>query len=201
MNEDELSPPPGTAPRVVRASVRPLQTLDLLSRREMASLANADASSHELFRRCALAILNTDGGTDDARAVYDAYRDFAIEVVPEPRGLQLVLSNAPAQAFVDGRMIAGIRSHLFAALRDIIFTEHKLAEQQAFDLTTPDGITDAVFRILRNANVVRSNLQPRLVVCWGGTRSPGGNTTTRRTSATPSGFAASISAPAAVPAP
>ena len=174
MNEDELSPPPGTAPRVVRASVRPLQTLDLLSRREMASLANADASSHELFRRCALAILNTDGGTDDARAVYDAYRDFAIEVVPEPRGLQLVLSNAPAQAFVDGRMIAGIRSHLFAALRDIIFTEHKLAEQQAFDLTTPDGITDAVFRILRNANVVRSNLQPRLVVCWGGHSIPRG---------------------------
>ena len=168
MNEDELSPPPGTAPRMARASVRPLQALDLLSRREMASLANADASSHELFRRCALAILNTDGGSDDARAVYDAYRDFAIEVVPEPRGLQLVLSNAPAQAFVDGRMIAGIRSHLFAALRDIIFTEHKLAEQQAFDLATPEGITDAVFRILRNANVVRSNLQPRLVVCWGG---------------------------------
>ncbi|MDP5072179.1 MAG: DUF3412 domain-containing protein, partial [Congregibacter sp.] len=55
-----------------------------------------------------------------------------------------------------------------SALRDIVYTEHKLTEQQAFDLSSSDGITDAVFRILRNANVVRSNVQPRLVVCWGG---------------------------------
>jgi predicted Rossmann-fold nucleotide-binding protein len=168
MNEDEMRVGPGAAPKIARASVRPLQTLDLLSRREMATLANADAGSHELFRRCALAILNTDSGSDDARSVYEVYGDFEIEVVPEPRGLKLVLFNAPAQAFVDGRMIAGIRNHLFAALRDIIFMEHKLAEQQLFDLASPAGITDAVFRILRNADVVRSNHQPRLVVCWGG---------------------------------
>jgi len=155
-------------PTVSHASVRPLQTLDLLSQREMASLANADAAIHELFRRCALAILNTDGEIDDARAIYDAHCDFDIRVVPEPRGLKLELKNAPAEAFVDGRMIAGIQSHLFSALRDIVFTEHKLAEERAFDLSTPEGVTDAVFRILRNADVVRSNHQPKMVVCWGG---------------------------------
>jgi predicted Rossmann-fold nucleotide-binding protein len=154
--------------RVARASVRPVQTLDLLSQREMASLATADASIHELFRRCALAILNTDGFIDDAREVYEAYADFSVRVVPEPRGLKLELFNAPAEAFVDGRMIEGIRNHLFSALRDIVFTEHKLVQQQAFDLSSSEGITDTVFRILRNANVVRSNVQPRLVVCWGG---------------------------------
>ncbi|MEE4202250.1 MAG: nucleotide 5'-monophosphate nucleosidase PpnN [Halieaceae bacterium] len=150
------------------ASVRPLQTLDLLTQREMASLASANAELHETFRRCALAILNTDGQTDDARRVYEIYRDFDIQIVPEPRGLKLELRNAPAAAFVDGRMIEGIRNHLFSALRDVVFTAHKLSEQRAFDLETSEGITDAVFRLLRNADVVRSNIQPGLVVCWGG---------------------------------
>lgn len=154
--------------KIAEASIRPIQTLDLLSQREMASLANANATVREVFRRCALAILNTDGYIDDAREVYEAYSDFDIRVVPEPRGLKLEMSNAPAEAFVDGRMIEGIRRHLFSALRDVVFTEHKLADQQNFDLESPQGITDAVFRILRNADVVRSNVQPRLVVCWGG---------------------------------
>ncbi|MFT4767870.1 MAG: putative Rossmann-fold nucleotide-binding protein [Glaciecola sp.] len=157
-----------TVARIARASVRPVQTLDLLTQREMSSLANADASLHELFRRCALAILNTDGYVDDARKVYEAYADFELRVIPEPRGLKLELFNAPGEAFVDGKMIEGIRHHLFSALRDIVYTEHKLAEQQTFDLGSSEGITDAVFRILRNANVVRSNVQPGLVVCWGG---------------------------------
>ncbi|MEE4277010.1 MAG: nucleotide 5'-monophosphate nucleosidase PpnN [Halieaceae bacterium] len=154
--------------KISRASVRPRESLDLLSEREMASLANADASITELFRRCALAILNTDGYVDDAREVYEAYPDFDIRVVPESRGLKLELTNAPSQAFVDGRMIEGIRNHLFSALRDIVFTEYKLAAQQSFDLSTSAGITDAVFRILRNAHVVRSNTRPGLIVCWGG---------------------------------
>jgi predicted Rossmann-fold nucleotide-binding protein len=158
----------GVAGKVARASVRPVKTLDLLSQREMASLANADDEIHELFRRCALAILNTDGYIDDARRVYEAYADFRIRVVPESRGLKLELENAPAEAFVDGRMIEGIRNHLFSALRDIVFTEHKLSESQSFDVSSSAGITDTVFRILRNANVVRSNVQPQLVVCWGG---------------------------------
>jgi predicted Rossmann-fold nucleotide-binding protein len=158
----------GTLTKIAHASIRPVKTLDLLTQREMASLANADAALHELFRRCALAILNTDGYVDDARKVYEAYADFEVRVVPESRGLKLELVNAPAEAFVDGKMIEGIRNHLFSALRDIVFTEHKLAETQSFDLSSSAGITDAVFRILRNANVVRSNVQPRLVVCWGG---------------------------------
>lgn len=156
------------AARIAHTSVRPVQTLDLLTRREMASLANADEALYELFRRCALAILNTDGFVDDAREVYEAYADFDVRVIPETRGLKLELFNAPAEAFVDGHMIEGIRHHLFSALRDIVFTEHKLTEQHNFDLSSSGGITDAVFRILRNANVVRSHEEPRLVVCWGG---------------------------------
>ena len=153
---------------IAHASVRPLQSLDLLSKQEMASLASANRELHELFRRCALAVLNTGGHTDDARAVYQRYRDFDLRVVPESRGLKLELVHAPAEAFVDGRMIEGILNHLFAALRDIVFTQHKLENQLAFDLHSSAGITDAVFRILRNAHIVRSDVAPRLVVCWGG---------------------------------
>ncbi len=154
--------------KVPYASARPVQSLDLLSQREMASLAAAGAEIHELFRRCALAVMNTGADVDDARALYDQFHDFEVNVVPESRGLKLQLYNCPSQAFVDGKMIEGIRAHLFSALRDIIFTYHKLVEQQHFDLDSPEGITDTVFRILRNGSIVNSNLPPRLVVCWGG---------------------------------
>ncbi len=150
------------------ASIRPVRSLDLLSQREMASLAAAGQEIHQLFRRCALAVLNTGGEVDDAREIYAQFSDFDVQVVPEARGLKLELFNAPAQAFVDGRMIEGIRGHLFSALRDIVFTHHKLVEQRQFDLGSGEGITDTVFRILRNAGVVSSDTPPRLIVCWGG---------------------------------
>ena len=37
-----------------------------------------------------------------------------------------------------------------------------------FDLNSSEGITDAVFHVLRNARVLRAHEEPRLVVCWGG---------------------------------
>jgi predicted Rossmann-fold nucleotide-binding protein len=130
------------------ASVRPIQSLDLLSQREMASLVAVDQEVYQLFRRCALAVLNTGGDSDDAQEIYTRYQDFELRVVPESRGLKLELYNAPTQAFVDGKMIQGIRGHLFAALRDVVFIHHKLVEQQRFDLDSGAGISDAVFRIL-----------------------------------------------------
>ncbi|MEZ5570114.1 MAG: nucleotide 5'-monophosphate nucleosidase PpnN [Halioglobus sp.] len=150
------------------AIISPVQSMELLSQMEMASLANTDEGVHALFRRCALAILNTGSATDNAHAIFDAYETFDIRVLPEPWGLQLEVLNAPAQAFVDGRMLQAIRSHLFAALRDIVYVHHKLVNQRRFDFESGEGITDAVFRILRNAGIVRSDVPPRLVVCWGG---------------------------------
>jgi hypothetical protein len=119
----------------------------------MAGMATTDQDIHRLFRQCALAVLNTDGDQDDARQVYELYRDFDIRVVPESRGVKLELYNSPGQAFVDGKVIQGIRSHLFSALRDIVFTHNKLAARE-FDLESAAGLTDTVFRILRNAGVV-----------------------------------------------
>jgi predicted Rossmann-fold nucleotide-binding protein len=155
--------------RIAHASIRPQSSLNLLSAREIRGLLDsANRDVYDLFRKCALAVLNTGGELDDAKAILETYADFSVRVVQQPRGLKIDLDNAPASAFVDGVMIRGIQEHLFAALRDVVYTHHKTMEAGRFDLTSSAGITDAVFRILRNANVVRANVAPELVICWGG---------------------------------
>ena len=65
-------------------------------------------------------------------------------------------------------MIRGIREHLFAVLRDLLYAHEDILSSPRFDLGSSNGITDAVFHILRNARVLRAHEEPRLVVCWGG---------------------------------
>ena len=148
--------------------VAPRGTLELLSQKEVAALtstARRETQLLELFRRCALAVLNTGNQTDDAAAIFDAYSDFTIEVAKRTRGLKLIIRNAPASAFVDGRIIEGIRQHLFAVLRDVVYMGTEIADSE---LATPSGITDVVFQILKQARILNPDLAPRVVVCWGG---------------------------------
>ena len=154
--------------KVRKASIRPSRSLDLLSHREVAGLMASNQAVFQLFRQCALAVLNAGNDHDDAAKLFGDYQDFTIEVVPQSRGLKLDVFNAPGSAFVDGKMITGIQEHLFSVLRDIVYTHHKITEGQRFELETPEGLTDAVFRILRNAAVVKPNVAPNTVVCWGG---------------------------------
>ncbi len=158
------------AEKVAKAQVGPRGTLELLSQREVATLTSSDVESHlyELFRRCALAVLNTGSESDDAAAVFDAYHDFSVEIARRTRGLKVIIRNAPSAAFVDGRMIEGVREHLFAVIRDIVYIGTDIADSDLFDLTAPEGITDAVFHILKHARVLNPDLGPRTVVCWGG---------------------------------
>lgn len=154
--------------KVKNATIRPLHSLNLLSHREMESLLATDEKVFRLFRQCALAVLSSGALEDDATKLLELFKDFDIKVVPESRGLKLTINNAPSSAFVDGRMITGLQDHLFAALRDIVYTEQTLYVEQRVDLATNEGVTDAVFQILRNADVVRANYKPNLVICWGG---------------------------------
>jgi predicted Rossmann-fold nucleotide-binding protein len=82
--------------------------------------------------------------------------------------VKLKIRNAPASAFVGGRMIEGVRQHLFAVLRDLIFIGTEIEDAALYDLDAGDGITDAVFHILRHAHVLTPGARPNLVVCWGG---------------------------------
>lgn len=151
--------------KVARTTIRPVRSLNLLSQEEIYKLSNPRADLHRLFRDCALAILNTDSEEDDAEEIFKSFADFDIRLQPQSRGIMLEILNAPAQSFVDGKIIRGIQEHLSSVLRDIVYTDFKILAEEADD---PAKITDKVFRILRNAGVVRPGVSPNLVVCWGG---------------------------------
>ena len=144
--------------------------MDVLSQLEVSQLKKGshDNELYQVFRRCALAVLNVDSHTDDAREVLDQHRDFEIRVVQQERGIKLEIENAPESAFVDGEIITGIRELLFAVLRDVSYVKNKIASNQIFDTGTSEGISNVVFHILRNARVLVPEVDPNLVVCWGG---------------------------------
>lgn len=151
------------------ASVSPEGSLEVLSQREVNSLLDTSARGlYRLFRNCALAVLNSGSHTDDAREIFEKYRDFGINLMQRNQGIKLRLENAPAEAFVDGKMIQGIREHLFAVLRDIIYTHNEIQGDPTIDLDRSSHITSAVFHILRNARVLRPSVDPNVIVCWGG---------------------------------
>ncbi len=152
----------------VSVSIYPKGGLDVLSREEVARLKDASAGGmHELLRRCALAVLTSGSASDDPRAARELYPDFDIEVLQQDRGIRIDLHNAPAMAFVDGRIIRGVAELLFATVRDLAYAAIELGPEYAEELETTTGITDAVFRVLRNARVLQP-VEPNLVVCWGG---------------------------------
>ena len=153
--------------KITHVIVNPLKSLNLLSRTDVEGLTSSGGDLLALFRHCALAILNTDSVKDDAEELLTDYVDFDVHLIPQPRGLRLELFNAPPQSFVDGKMIRGIQEHLFSALRDIVYTDFKITAAQP-KLPSSAQITDTVFRILRNARVVRPDQSPQMVVCWGG---------------------------------
>ena len=160
---------PRSAAVVARASVAPESNLALLSLQEVNALCDRSTQAmNDLFRRCALAVLSSGEDIDDAHALLERYHDFAVTLGQEDRGLRLDLRNAPAIAFVDGQMIHGVREHLFAVLRDIIYNTQELEQGAQFDLGTAAGVTDAVFKILRHAGLLVPGNDRGVVVCWGG---------------------------------
>ncbi|ABR90072.1 decarboxylase family protein [Janthinobacterium sp. Marseille] len=154
---------------VVDTQLSPEGRLDILSKAEVHRLLDTrNGGLYQLFRNCALAVLNCGNDTDDAKELLDRYRSFEISIIQRERGIKLEIKNAPASAFVDGKMIKGIHEHLFSVLRDILFTHDEVISNPTFDLESSAGITDSVFHILRNANVLHPHLNPKMVVCWGG---------------------------------
>ena len=154
---------------IVRARVRPRGALELLSQFEADLVKQFESGeTRELFRRCCLAVLNSGNDSDDAAALFERYPSFRAEILQSPRGVQLELTQAPARAFVDGRMVEGVKELLFAVLRDVVYFAKTLSDTDTFDLSSSAGITDAVFHGLRHANVFSAPSKTNLAVCWGG---------------------------------
>jgi pyrimidine/purine-5'-nucleotide nucleosidase len=156
-------------PESVDARVGPRGSLENLSQAEIDKLLDTSQGGlYPLFRSCALAVLNSGSDTDNPKEVLERYRGFDVQILRHAWGIKLQIRNAPASAFVDGQMIRGIKEHLFAVLRDVIYTDNEIANSGRFDLTQPAAITNAVFHILRNARMLEHKSRPNLVVCWGG---------------------------------
>lgn len=154
---------------VLDTQISPEGRLNVLSKAEVGKLLDTTHSGlYTLFRHCTLAVLNSGGNLDDTKELLARYPDFSISVIHRERGIKLELKNAPACAFVDGVLIKGIQEHVFSVLRDIIFLNSEVEGNPSFSLTTSAGITDAVFHMLRNANLFQPLANPNLVVCWGG---------------------------------
>ncbi|MBI1424207.1 MAG: DUF3412 domain-containing protein [Gammaproteobacteria bacterium] len=151
------------------AVITPEGRLDVLSQAEVSKLLDTSQGGlYNLFRNCSLAVLNSGNYLDDGKELLERYQSFAIRVIQEERGIKLALRHAPANAFVDDRIIRGISEHLFSVLRDVIYVNDEIQHNANFDLDRSEGITNAVFHILRNADILRPETLPKLIVCWGG---------------------------------
>ncbi|MDD4242795.1 MAG: nucleotide 5'-monophosphate nucleosidase PpnN [Bacilli bacterium] len=154
---------------VIDAEIRPKGSLSVLSKSEVNKLFDSSNSGlYNIFHNCALAVLNTGSDIDDGSRLLECYPDFEIKVIQEHRGVLLKLKNAPSHAFVDGKIIRGIGEHLFAVLRDILYISDEITTNPKFNNNTSEGITNIVFNVLRNANILCPTTNPNMVICWGG---------------------------------
>ncbi len=154
---------------VIDAVISPKGQLETLSQFEVVRiLKTSEGELANTFRNCSLAVLNSGSALDNGKELLARYPDFSIEVIQRQRGIKLSLKSAPAIAFVDGELMAGINEHLFTVLRDVIYVHNKVVNSPRFNLGESVDVTNAVFHILRNANVLIPGLEPSLVVCWGG---------------------------------
>ena len=184
---------------MVDARVAPKGSLEHLSQQEIAKLLDSGQGGlYPLFRKCALAVLNSGGESTMRAAIFEKYRDFDLRIVRRAWGIKLEIKNAPASAFVDGEMIRGMKEHLFAVLRDVVFISNEIIESGRFDLTIRPPASPmrcSTSCAMRGCSSCRCG---RIWSCAGaGIPSGGPNTTTPRRSATNSGCAASTCAPAA----
>ncbi|NPA72399.1 MAG: LOG family protein [Gammaproteobacteria bacterium] len=154
---------------IAEVIIRPEGSLQILSYQEAQQLCDASEEGlNEILGQCALAVLNTGSKVDNSGDLVNRYPNFSIQVVLKGRGVQLVIQNAPSHAFVDNELIAGLKEHLFAVIRDLIYARNDILENSQFDLSHSHGITNAIFHIARNAQLMPPNTLPNIVVCWGG---------------------------------
>ncbi|MGF1773574.1 nucleotide 5'-monophosphate nucleosidase PpnN [Vibrio wakamikoensis] len=149
--------------------ISPAGSMDLLSQLEVERLKKTASSDlYQLYRNCTLAVLNSGSHTDNSKELLDKHQSFDVNVMRRERGIKLELTNPPEHAFVDGQIIKGIQEHLFSVLRDIVYVNMHLADNQRLNLTNSTHITNLVFGILRNAGTLIPGIDPNLIVCWGG---------------------------------
>jgi len=155
--------------KFINTVITPDPESNILSQVEIQRIRDSSKGGiKELFKKCALAVLNSLRVSDDVRIIQGQLKQFDINVIQRDRGIKLEIINAPHLAFIDGKMIKGIKEHLFSVLRDIVYLDQALNYNPEFDFSNGQATTNAIFNILRNANAIKPGIQPNQVVCWGG---------------------------------
>jgi hypothetical protein len=109
---------------VINASVSPKGSLETLSQREVQQLSEVGPAASTPCSASAPWPSSTPARMSTTpRPSSTPTSDFEVRIHQQDRGVRLELLNAPADAFVDGEMIASTREMLFSALRDIVYTE------------------------------------------------------------------------------
>ena len=75
----------------VDALVSPKGALEMLSQEEITRMSEDSGDLHELFRRCALAILNCGSDSDDPSEIMSVFKDFEIRIIQQERGVKKYL--------------------------------------------------------------------------------------------------------------
>ena len=101
-------------------------------------------------------------------------------VEPQPNGGTVTVTGDVAGDLItivvrnpvaDGRSYREGNRLALANIRErlaLTYGERALVKAGRFDLEDTHGITHAVFDILRNARMLKPNVEPNLAVCWGG---------------------------------
>ncbi len=153
----------------MQVQINPVGKMSLLSQLEVEQLEHSASSElYSIYRNCSLAVLNAGSHTDNADDIFNQFKDFNIDVVRRERGLKIELENPPSAAFVDDKIILGIKEFLSAVLRDILFTNYRYSDVKRSGVAPTDHNTHIVFDILRNANIIQPDTEPNLITCWGG---------------------------------
>ena len=142
--------------------ISPSGNMRVLASQEVTMLEDSSFKGiYNTFRKCALAVLNCEYEGDNARDLMKIHEKFDIKLHRKPRGLSIELINAPEQAFVDKKIILGVKENLVSVLRDVLYAAN------LFDKKSINP-TDRVFKTLRNAEIFIPGKLPNLIVCWGG---------------------------------
>jgi len=153
--------------QTVSSKIRPAGEMAILSRHEAERLQDISGSGlHQLFRKCALAVLSSGSQIDNCEELLAMYPNFDITVSNCHQGIQLEVTEAPALAFVEEQLIEGIRQHLYAVLRDIIHLNDAMRNHG--NIANGSQTSHEIFYRLRHAGLLSPGVEPNTVVCWGG---------------------------------
>ena len=142
--------------------IHPKTHMRVLSRYEIQQLRDVSSEAHDLVRRCCYAVLSAGSMQDSYVEIEKEYQQFDVQFEQEDRGLVLKLVNPPASAFVDDEIIRGVREQLFSVLRDVLYARDSIIKAHRFNLDNSDDITNAIFHLLRNADVLKPERLPKL---------------------------------------